>query len=468
MAKNTLYNKIWQKHLVAKLPTGQDQIFIDRHLMHEVTSPPAFSMLKEDKANVLFPERTFATIDHIIPTDNPARPYADPQAELMAQTIEKNTKENSITFFDPASHKQGVIHVVMAERGLIHPGMTVACGDSHTSTHGAFGALAFGIGTTQVKDILETQSLALSELKVRKIEVVGKLSPGVAAKDIILKIIQTLGVNGGIGYAYEFGGNAITALNMEERLTICNMAIEGGARIGYINPDETTFNYLANREYSPKGEAWDKAVSYWKTLASGPDAQYDDVVTLKAENIEPMLTWGINPAQAIGISDKLPEISNFNVTEQKLIAQAYNYMKLNPGTSIKGTPINIVFIGSCTNGRITDLRAAAKILAGKKVASSLKCWVVPGSQEVKKQAEAEGLDKIFLAAGCEWRYAGCSLCLAMNTDKLKGDEISASTSNRNFIGRQGSSTGRTILLSPIMAAAAALAGKIVDVRDYLV
>jgi len=458
MAKN-LFQKVWDIHKVAELPGGRTQLFIGLHLIHEVTSPQAFAMIKELGLKVAYPERTFATCDHIIPTDDISRPFVDSMAEEMMQALEKNTKENGITFFGPESGYQGVVHIVGPELGLTQPGITVACGDSHTATHGAFGAIAFGIGTSQVRDVLATQTMALNDLKVRRVEVNGKLKPGVYAKDIILYLIRHLGVNGGIGYAYEFAGSTIENLSMEGRMTICNMAIEGGARVGYVNPDEKTYEYLKGKKYAPKNEKWDKMLAYWESIKSDKDAEYDDVVVFNAEDIEPMVTWGINPEQGIGISEKLPMDDNPSFKE------AYEYMKLKPGTPIKGTKIDVVFIGSCTNGRIEDLREAAKYLKGKKVASHVKALAVPGSATVKAKAEAEGLDKIFIEAGFEWRNPGCSMCLAMNPDKLIGDQICASTSNRNFKGRQGSSSGRTVLMSPAMAAAAAVTGEISDVRE---
>lgn len=465
MAKNTLYNKIWDLHKVATLKTGQDQIFIGLHYMHEVTSPQAFAMLTEKHGVVKYTNRHFATMDHIVPTHCLTRPYEDPQAELMAQTIQNNTRQYGITFFDVESKQQGVIHIIGPEYGLTQPGMIIACGDSHTSTHGAFGSLAFGIGTTEVLQVLETQTLALSPLKVRKVLVEGVLSKGVFAKDVILKIICALGVNGGIGYAYEFNGHVFSDMSMEARMTVCNMSIEGGARIGYINPDQVTFDYLKNRTYAPKGDEYDRAVQYWKSIASDTNAQYDDIVSFNASDIAPMITWGITPGQAISIDGTLPKLESLNDSDRKTAELAYSYMKLIPGKPVLGIPIDVVFIGSCTNGRIEDFRIAAALLKGKKIKT--RCLVVPGSYQVKAQAEAEGLDQIFKAAGAEWRYPGCSMCLAMNPDKLVGTQISASTSNRNFMGRQGSPTGRTMLVSPATAAAIAIEGKVADPRNYL-
>ncbi|MFC1617302.1 3-isopropylmalate dehydratase large subunit [Candidatus Margulisiibacteriota bacterium] len=467
MAKRTLYNKVWDKHKIALLENGQEQILVSLMLMHEVTSPQAFAMLREKGGKVKYPNRVFATVDHVVPTHDLSRPYQDPQAELMAQTIAKNTKDFGINYFGVESGKQGVIHIMGPERGLTQPGMIIVCGDSHTATHGAFGALAFGIGTTQILHVLETQTLALNPLKVRKIEFNGNLQKGVYAKDVILRVLQKLGVKGGLGYAYEFSGDTFSAMSMEERMTVCNMTIEAGARIGYINPDEITFDYLRDKEYAPKGPDFEKAVARWKTLPSEPDAEYDDVVSFRAEDLEPMITWGITPGQVIPITGKVPTLDQVAPEDKKITEYAYKYMKMKPGQEMLGMPLDVVFIGSCTNGRIEDLRIAAEVLKGKRVSSSLKCLVVPGSQEVKIQAEKEGLDKIFIEAGAEWRYAGCSMCLAMNPDKLVGSEISASTSNRNFIGRQGSPTGRTLLVSPAAAAAIAIAGKVVDPRDYL-
>jgi 3-isopropylmalate/(R)-2-methylmalate dehydratase large subunit len=424
-------------------------------------------MIAEKDLKVAYPSRTFATVDHIVPTQSQARPFQDNEAEQMMGAIEKNVKKFGVQFFNFESGNQGVVHIIGPELGLTQPGMTIACGDSHTSTHGAFGTLAFGIGTTQVRDILATQCLAMDNLKVRRINVNGKLKPGVTAKDVTLYVIQKLGVKGGIGYAYEYGGSVFDAMIMEERMTVCNMAIEGGARIGYVNPDQTTFDYLKGRKYAPAADKWDKAVAYWKSVASDKNAEYDDVVNFNGEDIEPIVTWGITPDQSVGVNDKLPEVSKFSADEVKTVEMAYKHMELKPGQAIKGTPINVAFIGSCTNGRISDLRDAAKVAKGRKVSKNVRAFVVPGSQQVKAQAEKEGLDKIFTEAGFEWRQAGCSMCLAMNPDKLQGNEISASSSNRNFIGRQGSKTGRTMLMSPAMVAAAAIEGKVADIREVL-
>lgn len=467
MSKGTLFDKVWDLHTVGTLPSGLTQLFIGLHLIHEVTSPQAFSMLKGRDLKVLFPQRTIATVDHIVPTENQARPFVDNMAEEMIQALEKNCQEHNITFYNIGSGNQGIVHVIAPELGLTQPGMTIACGDSHTSSHGAFGAIAFGIGTSQVRDVLASQTLSLSKLKVRKIEVNGNLKPGVYAKDVILHIIRTLGVKGGVGYAYEFAGTTFAQMNMEERMTVCNMAIEGGARCGYVNPDKITYDYLQNRDFAPKGADWEKALNWWQSLSSNPDAEYDDIVVFNAEAIPPTVTWGITPGQGIGVDEKIPTAAEL-LEEDRLIAEeAYSYMDLYPGQPIQGTKIDVCFIGSCTNGRISDLREAAKIAQGRQVAAGVKAFVVPGSERVKKEAEAEGLDKIFVKAGFEWREPGCSMCLAMNPDKLQGRQISASSSNRNFKGRQGSSSGRTLLMSPAMVATAAIKGEIADVRALL-
>jgi len=466
MAKSsgrTLYDKIWESHTVDVLPTGQTQLFIGLHLIHEITTAPAFDMLREKGLEVAFPERTFATVDHVVPTDMRTRPFLDEQAEELTQALEKNVSQFGVEFFGLESDRQGIVHVIGPQLGLTQPGMTLACGDSHTSTHGAFGNLAFGIGTSQVRDVLATQTLAMDRLKVRRINVNGRLSEGVYAKDVILSIIRRLGVAGGKGYAYEYGGSAVEKLNMEERMTICNMSIEGGALVGYVNPDTTTFEFLKGRPFVPKGEDYDRAVAYWKSIASDPDARYDDVVEIGGSNIEPTVTWGINPGQAVGISERLPHPNELSDPEGA--KRAYEHMGWQPGTPILGTSIDVAFIGSCTNSRLSDLRAAAKFVRGRKVHAGVRALVVPGSTEVKRLAEREGLHQVFIDAGFEWRAAGCSMCLGMNPDKLKGREICASSSNRNFIGRQGSPGGRTILMSPPMVAVAALNGKIVDVRE---
>ncbi len=464
---DTLLDKVWRAHTVRTLPSGQTQLFIGLHLLHEVTSPQAFQMLREAGLTVRYPERTFATIDHIVPTASQARPFADPMAEEMTVHLTRNCKEFGISFFDLDNDRQGIVHVIGPELGLTQPGMTIACGDSHTSTHGALGALAFGIGTSQVRDILATQCLTMAKPKLRQIRVEGRLTRGVYAKDVILAIIGRLGVNGGVGYAYEYAGSAIHAMSMEERLTICNMSIEGGARAGYVNPDATTFEYLKGRPFAPHGEAFDRAVRWWKSMTTDPDATFDDIVILRASSIEPMLTWGINPGQSIGVSERIPHPHDAPNVDRAAWAEALAFMDLESGQPIAGTPIDVAFIGSCTNGRLSDLRVAAEVVRGRKVAKGIRALVVPGSQAVARAAEAEGLHEIFLAAGFAWRKAGCSLCLGMNEDKLTGREICAASSNRNFKGRMGSPTGRTLLMSPAMVAAAAIQGQVADVREML-
>ncbi|MGC8712438.1 MAG: 3-isopropylmalate dehydratase large subunit [Leptodesmis sp.] len=467
MSKGTLFDKVWEAHTVGILPSGQTQLLIGLHLIHEVTSPQAFAMLRDRGLTVLFPERTIATVDHIVPTDNQARPFADSLAEEMMQALEKSCQEYGITFYNIGSGSQGIVHVIAPELGLTQPGMTIACGDSHTSTHGAFGAIAFGIGTSQVRDVLASQTLALSKLKVRRVEVNGSLHPGVYAKDVILHIIRKLGVKGGVGYAYEFAGTTFEQMSMEERMTVCNMSIEGGARCGYINPDQVTFDYLKGLEFAPQGADWDQAIAWWQSIASDADAEYDDVVKFDAADIAPTVTWGITPGQGIGIDEKVPTPEDMPADERAIAAEAYQYMDLQPGHPIQGTKVDVCFIGSCTNGRISDLREAAKVAKGRHVAEGVKAFVVPGSERVKQAAEAEGLHTIFEAAGFEWREPGCSMCLAMNPDKLQGRQLSASSSNRNFKGRQGSASGRTLLMSPAMVVAAAVTGHVTDVRELL-
>jgi 3-isopropylmalate/(R)-2-methylmalate dehydratase large subunit len=467
MSKGTLFDKVWDLHTVGTLASGQTQLFIGLHLIHEVTSPQAFAMIRERGLKVLFPERTVATVDHIVPTENQARPFADTLAEEMMQALEKSCQEHQITFYNVGSGRQGIVHAIAPELGLTQPGMTIACGDSHTSTHGAFGAIAFGIGTSQVRDVLASQTLALSKLKVRRIEVNGTLRPGVYAKDVILHIIRKLGVKGGVGYAYEYAGSTFEQMSMEERMTVCNMSIEGGARCGYINPDRVTYDYLKDREFAPKGDDWEKAVTWWENIRSDTDAEYDDVVVFDAAEIPPTVTWGITPGQGIGVDESIPTPDSLPDSERAIAEEAYRYMKLQPGDPIKGTKVDVCFIGSCTNGRLSDLREAAKFAKGRQVSTGIKAFVVPASEQIKQEAEAEGLDKIFVEAGFEWRNPGCSMCLAMNPDKLQGDQISASSSNRNFKGRQGSSEGRTLLMSPAMVVAAAVNGKVADVRELL-
>jgi 3-isopropylmalate/(R)-2-methylmalate dehydratase large subunit len=466
MAK-TLLQKVWDAHTVRALPTGQTQLFIGLHLVHEVTSPQAFDMINARGWRVAFPARTFATVDHIVPTASRQRPFLDAMAEQMMSALERNCREHGIPLYNLGSHDQGIVHVIGPELGLTQPGMTIACGDSHTSTHGAFGAVAFGIGTSQVRDVLASQCLAMEPLKVRRIRVTGALAAGVYAKDVILTIIQRLGVKGGAGYAYEYAGDAVSRMSMDERMTICNMSIEGAARVGYVNPDDTTFEYLRGRPFAPQGADFEAAVRWWSSMASDPGATYDDEVLVEAGDIEPTVTWGINPGQSIGIGGRIPSPDDVPPAERAGVAEALAFMGFEPGTPVAGTPIDVAFIGSCTNSRLSDLREAARLVKGERVARGVRALVVPGSERVRQAAEAEGLHEIFQAAGFEWRGAGCSMCLAMNPDRLQGREVCASSSNRNFKGRQGSPTGRTLLMSPAMVAAAALAGEVVDVRRVL-
>ena len=462
----TLFEKVWDAHSVKTLSNGQTQLLIGTHLIHEVTSPQAFGMLSERGLSVRFPKRTFATVDHIVPTNEMVEPYSDSLAQGMIEELRNNCAKNNITFFDTNTGHQGIVHIVGPEQGITQPGTTIACGDSHTSTHGAFGAIAFGIGTSQVRDVLATQTIALNKLKVRRINVNGKLAPGVYAKDVILHIIRTLGTNGGTGFAYEYGGEVFDGFSMEERMTVCNMSIEGGARVGYVNPDETTFEYLKGRKYCPKDANFNAAVERWKNFASDTDCQYDDVVTINANEIQPTVTWGITPGQGIGINESIPTIESGETQSARAsIAEALDHMSFEGGSELKGKKIDVAFLGSCTNGRLSDLKEVAHYLKGRKVAEEVKAIVVPGSQVVAKIAQSLGLDEIFKEAGFEWRGAGCSMCLAMNPDKLIGNQLCASSSNRNFKGRQGSPTGRTLLMSPIMVAAAAITGEVSDARD---
>lgn len=465
MAGKSLYEKVWDAHTVSTLSNGKTQLFIGTHLIHEVTSPQAFGMLGDLGLSVKYPERTFATVDHIVPTDQRVEPFADPLADAMIKELRKNCREHGITMFDIDTGKQGIVHMVGPEQGITQPGTTIACGDSHTSTHGAFGAIAFGIGTSQVRDVLATQTMAMDTLNVRRINVDGQLGPGVYAKDVILHIIKLLGVKGGLGYAYEYGGEVFDRMSMEERMTVCNMSIEGGARCGYVNPDETTFEYLRGRPYAPKGADWDAAVARWQAFASDADCVYDDIVNINAADIEPSVTWGINPGQGIFINEPIPSVDSVPESEKDAVAQALSHMKFQGGEPIKGKRIDVAFFGSCTNARLTDFVEVAKYLKGRKVADNVKAIAVPGSQIVGKLCVEMGIDQVFKDAGFEWREAGCSMCLAMNPDKLIGDQLCASSSNRNFIGRQGSATGRTILMSPVMVAAAAVTGEVSDARE---
>jgi 3-isopropylmalate/(R)-2-methylmalate dehydratase large subunit len=464
MAK-TLAEKVWDDHLVRSASGEPDLLYIDLHLIHEVTSPQAFDGLRLANRAVRRPDLTIATEDHNVPTLNIDKPIADPVSRLQVDTLRKNCQEFGIRLHSLGDVEQGIVHVVGPQLGLTQPGMTIVCGDSHTSTHGAFGALAFGIGTSEVEHVLATQTLPLSRPKTMAINVEGKLKPGVTSKDIILAIIAKIGTGGGQGYILEYRGSAIRALSMEARMTICNMSIEAGARAGLIAPDETTFAYLKDRPHAPKGEDWEKALSYWSELKSDSDAKFDKEITLDADQLSPFVTWGTNPGQGIALDGVIPSPQDFTDPEEVSAAErALVYMDLKAGTPMKKIKIDTVFLGSCTNGRIEDLRAAAEIIKGKKVASNIRMMVVPGSARVRLQAEAEGLDKLFLEAGAEWRSAGCSMCLGMNPDQLAPGERSASTSNRNFEGRQGKG-GRTHLVSPLVAAATAIRGTLSSPAD---
>ncbi len=464
--KKTLFEKIWDRHLVKVLPDGMSLLYIDRHLVHEVTSPQAFEGLRLSGRTVRQPKLTFATPDHNVPTDDQYN-IKDPISKEQIDTLRKNCRDFGVTLYDLHTENQGIVHIIGPELGITLPGTTMVCGDSHTSTHGAFGALAFGIGTSEVEHVLATQCLSQKKPKTMKVEFIGKPGRGVTAKDLILKLIGKIGTAGGTGFVLEYCGEAIRSLSMEARMTICNMSIEAGARAGLIAPDQTTIDYIAsgNRPFAPKGKAWDEAVALWKSLPSDPDAVYDQVVTIDASSIAPQVTWGTNPGMVMDVTGKIPAPDQVPGYSAKDVEQALTYMGLKPGTPFDQIKVDVVFIGSCTNGRIEDLRASASIFKNHKVASGVRVLVVPGSQRVKKQAEAEGLDKIFKASGCEWREAGCSMCLGMNPDQLKPGERSASTSNRNFEGRQGKG-GRTHLVSPEMAAAAAITGHFVDIRTW--
>ncbi len=467
----TLFQKIWNSHVVIQEPGAPAVLYIDRHLVHEVTSPQAFTGLKARGLKVRRPDRTTATVDHGIPTRVQANGnktdrlfYADEQSRKQIIQMETNCADFGINLYGLNSDRQGIVHVIGPELGLTQPGMTIVCGDSHTATHGAFGALAFGIGTSEVEHVLATQCLLQHKPKTMEIRLEGSLPNGVTAKDVILAIIAKIGVGGGTGHVLEYTGPAIRALDMEGRMTVCNMSIEAGARAGMIAPDDTTYQYLAGRPYAPSGAAWDQAVAHWNSLRTDPGAAYDQTVILNASALEPMVTYGTNPGMAVPISGRIPDPAQVSDANQKsALEKALAYMNLNPGQALLGQKIDVVFIGSCTNGRLVDLRAAASVLKGRQVAPGMRVLVVPGSQEVKRQAEAEGLDQVFRAAGAEWREPGCSMCIAMNGDQLEPGQYAVSTSNRNFEGRQGKG-GRTFLASPLTAAASALSGKIADPR----
>jgi 3-isopropylmalate/(R)-2-methylmalate dehydratase large subunit len=469
----TLFEKIWERHVVTQEPGSPAVLYIDLHLIHEVTSPQAFDGLRRRGLKVRRPEKTVATLDHAVPTlagpdDTGGRlTFADEMALRQIHQLEENCAEFDIRLYGLDDPNQGIVHVIGPELGLTQPGMTIVCGDSHTATHGAFGALAFGIGTSEVEHVLATQCLLQRKPKTCEVRVEGSLAPGVTSKDIILALISQIGVGGGTGHVFEYVGSAIRSLSMEQRMTLCNMSIEAGARAGMVAPDETTFEYLSGREYAPRGEAWQRSLRLWRSLPSDEGAVYDKTVALDASALEPMITFGTNPGMGMPVNGRIPRLEDARDTAQKsTLEKALSYMGLKPGQSLLGHPVDVVFIGSCTNGRLTDLRIAASFLNGRKVAPGMRVLVVPGSQQVKRQAEAEGLDRVFKDAGAEWREPGCSMCIAMNGDQLEPGQYAVSTSNRNFEGRQGRG-GRTFLSSPLTAAAAALTGQITDVRTML-
>ena len=462
----TLYDKIWQDHMVHQQSDGTELLYVDRHLIHEVTSPQAFEGLRLNKRNVRRPDLTLAVADHNVPTTDRSKGIMDKESKIQVDTLKNNCEEFSVELFDMNDKRQGIVHIIGPEQGFTQPGTVIVCGDSHTATHGAFGALAFGIGTSEVEHVLATQTLIQKKSKNLRVNVNGALPLGVTAKDVILKIIGTIGTAGGTGYVIEFAGEVIRNLSMEERMTVCNMTIEGGARAGLIAPDQKTFEYLKGKPKSPKGENWDKALAFWKTLYSDKDCNFDKEININANEIEPLVTWGTSPQDVVAVTGNVPEPEKEKDKDRKIaMYRSLDYMGLKPNIKISDIKIDKVFIGSCTNGRIEDLRSAAKIIKGMKVAQTVSAMIVPGSGLVKDQAEKEGLDKIFIEAGFEWREPGCSMCLAMNADKLNPKERCASTSNRNFEGRQGRG-GRTHLVSPAMAVAAAINGCLTDVRKF--
>ena len=461
----TLYDKIWEDHLVHEQTDGTSLIYVDRHLVHEVTSPQAFEGLRNSKRKVRNPNLTLAVADHNVPTTDRSKGISDKESKIQVDTLAANCKEFGIQLFGMDDKRQGIVHINGPEQGFTQPGTVIVCGDSHTATHGAFGSLAFGIGTSEVEHVLATQTLAMEKPKTMKVEVIGNVSEGVGPKDIILGIIRKIGTGGGAGHVIEYTGDVIKSMSMENRMTICNMSIEGGARAGMIAPDNVTFNYLKNKNYAPKDSDWDDAIAEWKELYSDESATFDKVITINADELEPSISWGTNPSQVIFVNDTIPHPDDFEKESEKEAAtRALEYMDLEPGEKISEIQLDRVFIGSCTNGRIEDLREVAEVVKGKQVAETIGAMIVPGSTLVKKQAEEEGLDKIFTESGFDWREAGCSMCLGMNPDILSPGERCASTSNRNYEGRQGVG-GRTHLVSPKMAAAAALHGKFVDIRE---
>lgn len=463
----TLFEKIWANHLVVQEPDSPAVLYVDLHLIHEVTSPQAFTGLRNRGLKVRRPERTLATMDHSTPTKSLSLPMADTQAAAQLQQLAANCAEFGIELFGMDSPRRGIVHIIGPELGRTQPGMTIVCGDSHTSTHGAFGALAFGIGTSEVEHVLSSQCLLQEKPKTFEVRIEGALGKGVSAKDIILALIAKIGISGGTGHVFEYTGTATRALSIEERMTVCNMSIEGGARAGMVAPDDSTFEYLAGRESVPKGRDWEQALASWRELPTDPGAAYDCSITLRADDLAPMITFGTNPGMGLPITERIPDPAQVGDADARRdIEKALAYMGLQPGQALLGHPVDVVFIGSCTNGRISDLRLAAGVLRGRKVAESVRMLVVPGSQEVKQQAEAEGLQRVFREAGAEWREAGCSMCIAMNGDQVEPGQYAVSTSNRNFEGRQGKG-GRTFLASPLTAAAAAVSGQIADVRTML-
>ncbi len=463
----TLFQKVWERHVVKELPDDSTLLYIDRHLVHEVTSPQAFEGLRLSGRRVRRPELNFSTMDHNVPTTEDRMDIKDPVSRAQVEALRRNCEDFGVTLFGLGDKRQGIVHMIGPELGLTLPGLTIVCGDSHTSTHGAFGALAFGIGTSEVEHVLVTQTLSQRKPRTYKVEFTGRPGPRVFSKDFVLKLIGTIGTAGGTGHVFEYSGEAISALSMEARMSICNMSIEAGARAGMIAPDDTTYAYIAegDRPYAPKGEQLERAIAYWRTLPSDEDAEFDRTLTIDTGRIAPQVTWGNNPGMVIDIDQPIPDHEKIAGYSRADVDNALAYMGLAAGTFMTDVPVDVVFIGSCTNARIEDLRLAAEILKGRKKATHVQLLIVPGSQQVREQAEAEGLPEIFKAAGGQWRYAGCSMCLGMNPDQLKPQQRCASTSNRNFEGRQGKG-GRTHLVSPQMAAAAAVAGKFVDIRKW--
>ena len=466
MEPKTLFDKIWDAHVVHSVENGPDVLYIDQHMIHEVTSPQAFTGLKNRGLKVFRPERTLATADHNIPTKDQDKPIRDELSRLQVEKLTQNCKENGITLYGLGHKYNGIVHVIGPELGITKPGMTIVCGDSHTSTHGAFGSIAFGIGTSEVEMVLATQCILQPKPKKMRINIEGTLGKGVTSKDIILYIISKISASGGTGYFIEFAGSAIRDLSMEARMTICNMSIEMGARGGLIAPDETTFEYVKGREFAPKGEEWDKAVAYWETLKTDEGAEFDLELNYRAEDIGPMITYGTNPGMGISITDRIPTLEEIEENARTTYQKALDYMGFKPGDAMEGKPVDYVFLGSCTNGRIEDLRAFASLVKGHKKADNITAWIVPGSKQVERQAKEEGLLEILEEAGFELRQPGCSACLAMNDDKIPAGKYAVSTSNRNFEGRQGPGS-RTLLASPLTAAAAAITGKLTDPREFL-